>query len=662
MWRRVFVTNGAERKALTFRSLAIGILIAVIVNIWGPFSIYRLHSSLITDDYMPLAVVFLFFLIVVALNPALKLMSRKWAFTPSELIIIFIMGLVGASIPTYGLTGHLIATIAAPYYWATPENHWAEYLHKYIPNWIVPSNETGAMAWFFEGLPEGEKIPWSAWFVPLFWWLSFVAVLFFVLFCIIVILRKQWVEKERLIFPLTQVPLQMMEGSDKKSLVPALMRNRLFWIGFAIPVFVIGWMIAHWFNPLFPGIPLSGAGVVIGPASGIVLGRGFPGIVLKLWFPILGLAYLVNLDVLYGVWFFYLLGIIQVGIYTRIGYSLGSADTYCSSHPPLGWQGVGAIIFMVVWSLWMARSHLRDVFRKAFKRDCDIDDSGELLSYRTAVFGLIFGMMYIFAWLYRAGMEPKVLALFVPIALIFYIGIARMVVEGGLVYLRAPQIPQVTTTYALGSSAISPASMTALALSYTVIVEIKAHFVSAAAHAAKFADVVKLKKRSVLLAICIALVVSMFVSIWYTLSLGYKHGAYNYGRFIFRAGATIPFESVVSKMLNPFGPDLKRLTFLGIGGVVMAALTFMRYRFIWWPIHPLGYAVAGTLPISHTAFSIFLAWAIKSIVTRLGGVVLYRKTLPFFFGLMLGHFIAAGIANFVDWGWFFGEGHEISGW
>jgi len=52
----------------------------------------------------------------------------------------------------------------------------------------------------------------------------------------------------------------------------------------------------------------------------------------------------------------------------------------------------------------------------------------------------------------------------------------------------------------------------------------------------------------------------------------------------------------------------------------------------------------------------------KLIILRVGGVSLYRKALPFFVGLILGHFFAAGIANFVDWKWFFGQGHEISGW
>ncbi|MCK4590988.1 MAG: hypothetical protein KAT86_04480, partial [Candidatus Latescibacteria bacterium] len=562
--------------------------------------------------------------------------------------------------PTYGLTGYLIAVTAAPYYFATPENHWAEYLHPRIADWIVPSNKTGAMTWFFEGLPEGAKIPWGAWAIPLFWRLSFVAALFFVLFCIIVILRKQWVEKERLTFPLAQVPLQMVEGVENKSLFPHLFKNRGFWIGFAIPSIIIGLMIFNWFNPLFPRIPMSGSRIMIG--SGITFGRGFPNIAMVISFPILGLAYLMSLDVSLGIWLFYFLSVIQVGIFTRIGFSLGTAKVYCSSYPTIGWQGAGAMIFMVLWGLWMARSHLKDVFRKAFNKDCEVDDSGELLSYRTAVFGLILGLIYICSWLYQAGMQPKVLFILIPIAIIFYIGVARLVAEGGLVYIRAPQVPQVTTAYILGSNAISPASMTVLALSYATITEVKAHFISSAAHVAKLADAIKLKKKEVLLAICIALVVSVSVSIWYTLSMGYEHGAYNYARHIFRGGATLPYQNSVTDMINTYGTDWRRLLFLGIGAVVMGGLTFMRYRFIWWPIHPLGYTIASTLPLRQAAFSIFLAWGIKMIIIKVGGVSLYRKMLPFFLGIVIGHFFAAGIGNLVDWGWFFGLGHEISGW
>ena len=51
------------------------------------------------------------------------------------------------------------------------------------------------MTWFFEGLPPDEPAPWAilfdGWAMPLFWWLSFIFALFFVCFCIVVILLKQ---------------------------------------------------------------------------------------------------------------------------------------------------------------------------------------------------------------------------------------------------------------------------------------------------------------------------------------------------------------------------------------------------------------------------------------------------------------------------------------
>ena len=641
---------------LTLRSALVGLTVVAIVNIWGPFSIYRLHSSLITDDYMPLALVFLFLVVVAGLNVILKLINRNFALSTSELIVVFIMGLVGASIPTYGLTGHLIATIAAPHYFASPENHWEEYLLKYIPNWAVL--DRGAAKYFFEGLPGGGGVPWRAWFVPLFWWLSFVAALFWVLFCIVVILRKQWVEKERLIFPLAQVPVQMTEGTER-SLFPSLFKSKAFWAGFVLPVVLVGFMVGSWFSPLFPRFQMHGSRVILGSIS---FGREFPTINMEFLFPIVGLSYLMSLDVLLGIWFFYFLAVLQVGIFNRIGLNLGSAKVYCSYHPPIGWQSAGAMAFMVLWGLWMARGHIRDVLRKAFKGDPSVDDSRELLSYRTAVFGLILGLVYLYAWLYRLGMEPKFLFVFVPVAIIFYVGIARIVAEGGLVYIRAPQVPQVTASYILGTQALSPTTMAAMALSYAAIVEIKAHFVSAAAHTSKLADMIKLHKKGVLTAIVLALLVALCVSIWYTVSLGYRYGAYNYGRFMFRAGATLPYENSVNDMLNPYGTDWRRLGFFAVGIIAMAAMTFMRYRFVWWPVHPLGYTVASTLPVMETAFSIFLAWMAKLIILRVGGVSLYRKALPFFVGLILGHFFAAGIANFIDWKWFFGQGHEISGW
>lgn len=80
----------------------------------------------------------------------------------------------------------------------------------------------------------------------------------------------------------------------------------------------------------------------------------------------------------------------------------------------------------------------------------------------------------------------------------------------------------------------------------------------------------------------------------------------------------------------------------------MGFLMFMRYRFLWWPLHPLGFPLAESYPLQLSWFSIFIAWLLKSIILKYGGVKLYRRLRPFFLGLVLGHICVAAFWLVVD--------------
>ena len=58
---------------------------------------------------------------------------------------------------------------------------------------------------------------------------------------IAVILRKQWVDHERLTYPMMQLPIAMIEDDEgpRPSLIKPLFRDWLFWAGFALP-FIVG--------------------------------------------------------------------------------------------------------------------------------------------------------------------------------------------------------------------------------------------------------------------------------------------------------------------------------------------------------------------------------------------------------------------------------------
>lgn len=637
-------------EPLTFRALLLGLFMVVLLNIAAPYSAFVMHSTHLATNYFPVGVAFPFFFLVAVVNVLVKLIRPSWAFKPHELAIAFIMGIVTSSIPTYGVTGYLLSVLAAPLYRASPENRWAEHFHEFIPTWICP-RDMEAIRWFYEGLPPGMSIPWSAWIRPLAWWVPFICVVLFLCLCLIVILRKQWVERERLTYPLAQIPLEMVEQSNDRRLMPHFMRTWVFWLGFGIALFMVCWNILTYFYPLFPYLDLN--------FGWFNLGRGFPWLRMRIYPPMMAIAFMLQVDVSFSVWFFVLLGNIQVGIFNRVGYLFGPEDTYNASPGYMAWQGFGAFIVMVLLGLWMARSHLADVFGKAFGRRPHVDDSNEILSYRTAVFGGLASLIYIVSWLHASGMDFVVIGFFMFAVIILYLGLSRIVVEGGLVFLRGPIIPQSFTVYTLGSANLSPHSLTALGFSYAWFCDIIATFMPNGANAAKIGHALRISKRAMFWSIALALLVGFGISLWYTLYLGYQTGAYNFGEHVFTRGGDIPFDNIVSKMKNSFPTDWRRMSFLGIGAGVMSILTFMRYRFLWWPLHPFGFPLAAVGQVVWSSFSVFAGFLAKFIVLRLGGLTLYQRVKPFFVGVIFGYFTGTAISFVVDFIWFPGEGHSI---
>jgi hypothetical protein len=50
------------------------------------------------------------------------------------------------------------------------------------------------------------------------------------------------------------------------------------------------------------------------------------------------------------------------------------------------------------------------------------------------------------------------------------------------------------------------------------------------------------------------------------------------------------------------------------------------------------------------------------VVLRFGGVSLYRKSKPFWFGVIVGYLFGIGVSSVVDAVWFPDEGHFVHGW
>jgi len=300
--------------------------------------------------------------------------------------------------------------------------------------------------------------------------------------------------------------------------------------------------------------------------------------------------------------------------------------------------------------------------RNAFRRQSDGSDDDEIMSHRMIVFGTLLSLAYIIAWLRCSGMTWKVSLFFTFGMLVLYVGLTRIVVESGLLFIRGPLIPQTFATFAIGPAAIPQASMAALGISYSWMHELKGFFMPAACHAAKLSDSMRTSRRAATTCVLLAAVVATVVSIWYTIHIGYQHGAQNFGGWIFGYGAQVPYVEMTRKMLSATSTDWTRLSFMAVGAVAMVVLTALHHAYPWWPIHPMGLPVAVcTYPMTIYVFSIFLGWFAKTTVLRMGGSRLYSQVRPFFIGLILGFFAGAGLSFFVDMIWFPGAGHVLYG-
>ena len=631
------------------RGLFVGSLCAILINLLAPYSEWIVRSTLMTTNYFPLGLAFTFLVVVCVVNPLLKTVRASAGLSQADLAVVYMMLLAAVSVPTYGITGYVISVSASSFYFANPENGWADFLHQHIPRWIVP-DPGQKTEWFFEGLPPGESVPWDVWIVPLFWWGTLIVATLALSISLIAVFRSQWIDKERLSFPLVDVPNAMIASSSPGVRMPGFMKTNLFWCGFGVSFLKVAWEIPHYFYPQWPSFGRI--------RLRIKRGKIFPGISSILTFPLLGISYFINTDVLMSVWVFNLVNLAEISLFNRLGFTIGVAEIYSVSPASLAWQGFGAFSALVFGGIWVAREHLQRIWRKAWHGDASIDDGHELMSYRSSVITIVASIAFILLWLNAIGISFFVSLLLVYAVIMLYLGLTRIVVEGGLVFVRGPLLPQAFAMHSVGPGLLGSRTMTGLALSYAWACDPIANFMPFGANAARIHTDAKLPRSTFLTAMALGLGISLVVSFAFSLKLAYATGGYNFGEWVFSRGGQVPFDTIVTKIKAGQGVQPWYYTFFGIGVLATTLLTYLRHRLPWWRLHPLGFSIASVGQVQWTMFTLFMAWMIKTIMIRVGGLMLYNRGKPFFIGLTLGHFAAAGLSFIVDAIYFQGHGHS----
>jgi hypothetical protein len=619
------------------RAFILGSIFSIGIACLEPYLLMIIQGSGLCADYM-VAGAFLSLLVVILIFGILSFIHKKFILSSSEMVLIFFMVSIACVIPSWGFMGNLFGVIAGLKYFATPANNWNNIFINHIKSFFLNTNMQ-SIIYFYNGYYGKISPSYASWITPLISWFILIFIFYFLSVCISVIFRKQWIENERLIFPLAIVPLEVVKKNNISERIPTIFKNKVFWIGFGIAFFFLSINgVLHYFPIMQP----------VSFVQMISIFRNTESIIFLISFVIIGFAYFLPTDIAFSLWFFYLLSAIESGWFNISGFSLpGYNEVYAGSSAATSFQGGGAMLILFLFVLWIGRKHLKDVFQKAFGKKKEINDKDEMLSYRTAVFGGLISICLLLFVFHLFGMPFFVSILFIFFVLVIFIGLTRIIAQAGIGFARATVIPPDFTAYSLPPSVVTANGYTALGLQYVWAADIRTQVLTSTIDGLKMNEEAKIKPKIFFFSIIVAIGLSYFFSAWTTIHLGYIHGALNapngwfYGSGFPSAVGTF----ISSKITNPLSKQIiiSRLIFVGIGAICMLFLIFMHQTFLWWPLNYIGLPIADSWAIRWAWFSIFLAWIIKIIILRYGGAKIYYKTIPFFIGLILGSIGAMGV-------------------
>lgn len=593
---------------------------------------------------MPPAVVGIL-LLLLAINAPLKKWGGRIALTPQELMVAYSMMVIAAMISSRGLMQKLIPLLVSANYFATDGNNWQGKYFPFIQQWLVPFDVKGAKGQevavrFFERLRAGETIPWGAWIAPMAAWSLLALLVFGAFLCLASLLRRQWVDNERLSFPLVQLPLELAgaeSGPGTTSFNKVMMSA-----GFALPFVVFLFKGLHAWYPAVPDVPLEwnlGDYLQQAPWNGIYYSP------IKFSFALVGFMYLLPTDLLFSLWFFFLASRAQDVVAKAFNMDAPAMPMYPA---PVfrGYQAMGAYVVLAVYLVIVARPHLSRVWRIIRGEEAETwQDKNELLPYRAAFFGFWGCTLGAGAFLVAMGMSPWIAALQLG-GLLFVIALvmARSTAEAGMLMTESSFRPVDFLRLFVPLHSLGAGNLTAMAMTDSLLLrDQRGLLLSGFMDGLRIADGVNVPRRKFFGVFSVGVVLSIVcagaIQIW----LPYTKGGITLYAYVYNGNNTWGFIDYDKHLAAGGAPPVgwQGFTFLFVGIAVTAALVWARANISGFVLHPLGYALCSSWTMIVFWFAALVAWGLKTLILRYGGIKLLRATRPLFLGMILGEFTSA---------------------
>ena len=422
------------------RTVLIGILLIVINTYWLAYAEMLWHTAHLTTVALSVNVLFTL-LIITWLNAAVRRVAPSAELSQQEMLVIYSMVAVGSAFTGHDNMPRLMGLMPYAHRFASPENDWRALFFHHLPNWLIIS-DSNTVQNFYEGnrnfFTDGYL---EHWITPILSWSIVIFLLMVIFLCLTTILRQQWVENEKLSYPIIQIPFEITARSS------AVYGKRLSVIGFAIPV-AIG--LINGLHGVLSSVPQIVTDYDLNLYFTQKPWNALGSLPIRFNSLMIGIAFLLPLDLLFSCVFFYFVNKAQL----LIGSAAGVQNV--PGYPFFGEQGAGALFALLVVACWSGRKHISHVFYQVFRSE-RMRDTAEPIPRKWSVITLCICVLLLMSFCVQAGMSVWAFIDFIGHTYIIVVGLPRMRAELGP---PVHGIGYVTPQYLIVSSLVHDVSST----------------------------------------------------------------------------------------------------------------------------------------------------------------------------------------------------------
>ncbi len=567
---------------------------------------------------------------LILFNIPLRRFLPKFALTQAELITIFAIVSVAGSVGGEWSTLNHPTTYGYPLK-APSDPTIKNYFMKYMPDWLamkdlknVQDIQGGGKDWLY----ALHKLPV---FLPLYiGWSLIICTICFAMLCVNSLMRGAWNERERLTFPLIQLPVAMSEGGGSGG----MWKSKPMWIAFAI-MFTID--ILNGLNYLYPNLPSI-------PVKDLFyIDRAFTELPwsnigdfrISIYPFMAAIGLFMPSDMLFSFVFFFLMRKMTHVVLAAQGIPQSTfSGSYIVPGPPyFDEQTWGAVIAMFLGTIWVAKGYLRDVWSD-IRSGRKSEDGG--IAHRWAFFGLIACFGGVVAMGMAGSLPAAYMVPYFAAFLVFSIVLTRIRAQlGPPTHEFAFFGTSTLLNRFLGNRWLTDKQLSFSSEAFLSMNRIyRNHPMPYQLEAMKMGQLERMNQKKMLFAIAGATVVGFFLAYFFLTVKVYRTGAL--------AGSDA--NTYLTNVLNDRkGPDLLGIAMTLVGFTVVMLLDAIRFRFPAFPLHPAGYVLSMNFGVDYYWFGLVIALLVKNFVQRYYGLRGYDKLRMVALGILVGEYSAETI-------------------